>query len=81
MFPQRVFLRASPRYAGQLRSPLQRRFASHEPNLHGLQDNAFNRERAAVKAHATATSGSSFMIPFQLAIWQLVWAKFSVLTG
>jgi cytochrome c oxidase subunit 6a len=40
-----------------LRSTLQRRFASHEIELKGAADNAFNRERAAVKAHAAATSG------------------------
>lgn len=27
------------------------------PKLEGAADNAFNRERAAVKAHAVATSG------------------------
>jgi hypothetical protein len=40
-----------------LRSTLQRRFASDEVELVGAADNAFNRERAAVKAHAEATSG------------------------
>ena len=74
MFSQRVFLRASQRYVGQLRSPLQRRFASHQPELHGLQDNAFNRERAAVKAHATASSGSSSTTLPLLAPRQVVWA-------
>ncbi|KAL6241740.1 hypothetical protein RBB50_011273 [Rhinocladiella similis] len=47
-----------------LRSSLQQRFASTHPTtpgqagskLVGAQDNAFNRERAAVKAHAAATS-------------------------
>ncbi|KAK6385642.1 uncharacterized protein PV06_08129 [Exophiala oligosperma] len=47
-----------------LRSSLQQRFASTHPSppgqagskLVGAQDNAFNRERAAVKAHAAATS-------------------------
>lgn len=50
-----------------LRSSLQQRFASTHPTtpgqagskLVGAQDNAFNRERAAVKAHAAATSGES----------------------
>jgi len=40
-----------------LRSTLQRRFVSHEIELKGAADNAFNRERAAVKAHAEATTG------------------------
>ena len=50
-----------------LRSHLVRRFASTEAaapklpqpgdKLVGAADNAFNRERAAVKAHAAATSG------------------------
>ncbi|KAH0565517.1 hypothetical protein GP486_001091 [Trichoglossum hirsutum] len=72
MFPQRAFLRVSQRYTGQLRSPLQRRFASHEPDLHGLQDNAFNRERAAVKAHATATSDLWRKLSLYVAIPALI---------
>ncbi len=63
MFPQRTFLRASQRATQQLRSPvlranLQRRFASTE-KLSGPADNAFNRERQAVKHHAAETSGES----------------------
>jgi len=63
MFPQRTALRASQRFAAQLRSPairtpFQRRFASTESSaFHGAEDNAFNRERQAVKDHAAATSG------------------------
>lgn len=56
------------RVASQLRSPILRqlravpaRRAAHgaagESGLSGAADNAFNRERAAVKAHAAATSG------------------------
>ena len=41
-----------------LRSTLQRRFASEKTELRGVADNAFNRERAAVKSHAAATSGT-----------------------
>lgn len=36
---------------------IQRRFASKNIDLQGFPDNSFNRERAAVKAHAAATSG------------------------
>ncbi|EHK96015.1 putative Cytochrome c oxidase subunit 6A, mitochondrial [Glarea lozoyensis 74030] len=63
MFPQRQMIRTSQRFAANLRSPsvrtpFQRRFASHgESTLKGVEDNAFNREREAVKAHAAATSG------------------------
>ena len=59
MFPQRSMFRA----AAQLRSPavrsvFQRRSASTgSTGLHGAEDNAFNRERLAVKEHAAATSG------------------------
>jgi len=59
MFPQRSLFRA----AAQLRSPavrsaFQRRSASTgSSGLHGAEDNAFNRERLAVKEHAAATSG------------------------
>jgi hypothetical protein len=63
MFPQRAMIRTSQRFASQLRSPairtpFQRRFASSEGSgFTGAQDNAFNRERKAVKDHAAATSG------------------------
>lgn len=41
-----------------LRSILQRRFASTEPpKLVGPMDNAFNRERLAVKHHAAQSAG------------------------
>ena len=62
MLPQRSLL-ASQRFASQLRSPvvrqtIQRRLASTENSaLNGAQDNAFNRERQAIKDHAAATSG------------------------
>jgi hypothetical protein len=64
MFPQRTMLRTSQRFASQLRSPavrtpFQRRFASTESSgFVGAEDNAFNRERKAVKDHAAATSGA-----------------------
>ena len=66
------FSRAGLRLAQQIRSPalrstLQRRLESTASpsnklpmpgmKLEGAMDNAFNRERAAVKAHAQATSG------------------------
>jgi len=66
---QRVGLRfaqqmRAPALRRTLRSSIQRRFASAHPappgqagtKMAGTQDNAFNRERAAVKAHAAATS-------------------------
>ncbi|TVY43805.1 Cytochrome c oxidase subunit 6A, mitochondrial [Lachnellula subtilissima] len=54
MFPQRTMLRS-------MRSPalgrtIQRRLASTESKFTGAEDNAFNRERQAVKDHAAATS-------------------------
>ncbi|MCJ1486544.1 Cytochrome c oxidase subunit 6A, mitochondrial [Schaereria dolodes] len=62
MLPQRSLSYAARR-AGQqictpvIRSNLQRRLASSDgPPLTGTADNAFNRERQAVKAHAAATS-------------------------
>ncbi|KAI1002393.1 hypothetical protein K3495_g5806 [Podosphaera aphanis] len=40
-----------------LRSPLQKRLSSTQtPRFIGAEDNAFNRERLAVKQHAAATS-------------------------
>jgi hypothetical protein len=63
------------RLGRQLRSPafrstVQRRLESSaatpkpKQELTGIQDNAFNRERAAVKSHAAATSGT--ICPLQL---------------
>lgn len=63
MLSQRLMSRLSQRAGQQLRSTparsaVQRRFASTEgKTLKGVPDNAFNRERANVKAHAAATSG------------------------
>ncbi|KAK4693974.1 cytochrome c oxidase subunit 6a, partial [Lecanoromycetidae sp. Uapishka_2] len=57
-------LRTSQIASRQLQSPVlrhtfQRRFASNEPTkLVGPMDNAFNRERLAVKQHAAASAGS-----------------------
>jgi cytochrome c oxidase subunit 6a len=52
--------------SSNVRSTVQRRFESTAEKLPqpgqklvGPQDNAFNRERAAVKSHAAATSGMS----------------------
>ena len=65
MFPQRSLLRATQRVDALTRTPairanIQRRLASsNTPPLTGAADNAFNRERQAVKAHAAATSGQS----------------------
>ncbi|GAB7353581.1 hypothetical protein MBLNU459_g4005t2 [Dothideomycetes sp. NU459] len=46
----------SRRVATQLRSPILRQLGRRQ--LSGAADNAFNRERAAVKDHAAATSGT-----------------------
>lgn len=63
MSQRRVFERASAssiRYAVRYfpRTAVQRRFASEEmPKLTGAADNAFNRERMAVKQHAGESAG------------------------
>lgn len=65
MVRQQLFQRASTlmkNHAIQpsLRNTVQRRLASGEmPKLVGTADNAFNRERMAVKQHAAASSGTS----------------------
>lgn len=52
MFPQRQILRAAPRFAAQLRSPVvQRRLASSG-------ENAFIRERQHAKEHAAGSTGT-----------------------
>ena len=74
MFPQRQIVRAAPRFASQLRSPavrsaFQRRLMS-SPATGSSTENAFVRERRAVKEHAAATTGA---LPSRLAVctWRL----------
>ena len=71
MFPQRSLLRAPARFSpSTIRQPLQRRLASSAGSkLAGPEDNAFNRERLAVKAHAAATA-SMPCIPL-IAFWEI----------
>ncbi|KUI57035.1 Cytochrome c oxidase subunit 6A, mitochondrial [Cytospora mali] len=52
MFPQRQILRSAPRF---LRAPAQRRLMSSGPVKAG--ENAFIKERQAVKDHAAGTTG------------------------
>lgn len=54
MLSQRFFLRASQQATSGVRSAVTKRLNSTKAQL---PDNAFNREREAVKAHAAATSG------------------------
>lgn len=61
MFPQRILLRAAQRpalRAAPVRQAAPRRFNSSESKFPFATDNEFNRERAAVKHHAAATSGA-----------------------
>ena len=64
MLSQRFLQRSAQYAARQSRAPafrkrLQQRFASsgEQPQLTGAADNAFNRERLAVKKHAAESSG------------------------
>ncbi|KAM0175420.1 hypothetical protein ACHAPC_004919 [Botrytis cinerea] len=61
MFSARATRAAAQRVARpqSIRNPFQRRFASSESTFTGAENNAFNRERQAVKDHAAATSGTS----------------------
>ncbi|EDP53117.1 hypothetical protein KXW98_000711 [Aspergillus fumigatus] len=57
MFPQRNILRAAQQLrSAPARAAFQRRLNSTDNKLPWMVDNAFNRERAAVKHHAAATS-------------------------
>lgn len=47
---------ASRTFTPAVRRITQKRLSSGTPNFTGAADNAFNRERAAVKEHAAATS-------------------------
>lgn len=59
MFSSRTIVRAAaPLRSQAVRQAIQKRLAHAEAKLPaGVQDNAFNRERQAVKDHAAATSG------------------------
>lgn len=58
MLSQRNILRLAQRVRSTpVRSAAQRRFNSTEQKFPWQVDNEFNRERAAVKHHAAATSG------------------------
>jgi hypothetical protein len=64
MYPQPAMFRLGLQAGQKIRSPIirsafQRRLTSmSSEKLTGTADNAFNRERAAVKAHAPKGSGS-----------------------
>ena len=53
LFPQKFTSRV-------FRCSLSRRFASNDTKLTGAMDNAFNRERLAVKQHAAQSAGRDF---------------------
>ncbi|KAK3645465.1 hypothetical protein LTR22_014727 [Elasticomyces elasticus] len=60
MIGLRAFQRSTPTVRAQFAGKqqlVQRRWASETTNFQGAADNAFNRERQAVKDHASGTSG------------------------
>ena len=69
MAPRSLWLRALSPAVRQRQSPIlrriiQQRTASTEPpKLVGAMDNAFNRERLAVKHHAAQSAGGYFLMP------------------
>lgn len=71
-------MRASQRFASQarlpaMRTPFQRRFASSESSIFkGAEDNAFNRERQAVKEHAVGTTDLWRKISLYVAVPGLI---------
>jgi hypothetical protein len=84
MFPQRSILRLSQRAGQQLRrnpvrSSGQARFNSTDGKLPWMVDNEFNRERAAVKHHAAATSSKYFHESLR-DDFKLGWFRISILT-
>ncbi|KAK4892929.1 hypothetical protein LTR17_004815 [Elasticomyces elasticus] len=59
MIGLRAFQRSTPTLRAQFAGKqqlIQRRWASETTNFQGAADNAFNRERQAVKDHASGTS-------------------------
>lgn len=78
MFAARQVTRTAPRFAAQLRTPMQRRFASSA-------ENEFISERQHIKEHAQGTTGeylslsSSHCTLVQLLIVHLeLWKKISI---
>lgn len=58
MFSSRIIRAAAPLRSLVVRQAAQKRLAHAEAKLPaGVQDNAFNRERQAVKDHAAGSSG------------------------
>jgi cytochrome c oxidase subunit 6a len=61
MLAQRTLLRSAQRLRSRI-APLRaarRNYSAETESGFKAQDNAFNRERAAVKAHAAASSGTN----------------------
>ena len=67
MFAQRVLARSSPRLALR-RAPLRtRNYSSESPKqFAGAEDNEFNRERAAIQAHAAESGGEQLRPPLSM---------------
>lgn len=64
MFNARQILRSAPRFARQAaRAPAQRRLMSSPATTSSGTENAFIRERKAVKDHAAGTTGTFFGPP------------------
>lgn len=83
MLSQQFIARAGQRIARQpaVRSAFRRNYASQgtaqgagEHGFQGAADNAFNRERAAVKQHAAETSGS-YTLSAYLGALVVVWGS------
>jgi hypothetical protein len=72
MLPQRALVRSAQRFSARTPARLPKRHSSTEHTFTGAEDNAFNRERAAVKQHAADSSGTrSPMLRTQLRLSSL----------
>lgn len=58
MLPQRALVRSAQRFSQRTPARLPKRHSSTQHSFTGAEDNAFNRERAAVKQHAAESSGT-----------------------
>ncbi|KAL8380611.1 hypothetical protein RB595_005066 [Gaeumannomyces hyphopodioides] len=89
MLPKHQVLRAAPRFAAQVRAPVQRRLMS-SPTSGSSTESAFVRERRAVKEHAHASTElwrkiSLYAVPVALAasganayyLWNEHWEHWS----
>ncbi|QDS68476.1 hypothetical protein FKW77_010843 [Venturia effusa] len=80
MLPQRALLRSAQRLSHRTPLRLPKRYSSTQHSFTGAEDNAFNRERAAVKQHAAESSDLWRKLSLYVAIPCLIIASANAYT-